>query len=100
MPAQGIKPQSIFHQAEEPLKALAQIGRANGQVDPSRRSKSKHQLKSFQDFDGPAQLHRVKAPAQLFVDPWPKSLLIRSDPAPFRLGLTPRHRSVLLPSGL
>jgi hypothetical protein len=30
MPAQGFKPKSIFHQAEEPLKALAQIGRPNG----------------------------------------------------------------------
>ena len=65
MPAQGIKPQSIFHQAEEPLKALAQIGRSNGQVDPGRRSKSKHKLEPFQHFDGPTQLHRVKIPAQL-----------------------------------
>jgi hypothetical protein len=64
MPAQGFKPKSIFHQAEEPLKALAQIGRSNGQVNPGRRSKSKHKLKAFQHFDGPTQLHRVKIQAQ------------------------------------
>jgi hypothetical protein len=64
MPAQGFKPQPILDQAEEPLKALAQIGRSNGQVDPRRRSKSQHQLKSFQHLNGTTQCHRVKIPAQ------------------------------------
>jgi hypothetical protein len=64
MPAQGFKSQSILHQTEEPLKALAQISRSNGQVNPGRRSKSEHKLKSFQHLDGPTQLHRVKAQAQ------------------------------------
>jgi hypothetical protein len=64
MPAQGFKPQSILHQPEESLKALAQIGHSNGQVNPSRPSKSKHKLKSFHHLDSPTQLHRVKVPAQ------------------------------------
>jgi hypothetical protein len=64
MPTQGFKPQSILHQPEEALKALAQIGHAKGQVNPSRRSKSEHKLKSFQHLDDPPQLHRVKIPPQ------------------------------------
>jgi len=63
MPAQGFKLQPILDQSEESLKALAQIGRSNGQVNPGRRSKSKHKLKSFQHFDRSPQCHRVKIPA-------------------------------------
>jgi hypothetical protein len=50
----------ILHQPEEALKAVAQIGRSNGQVNAGRRSKSEHKLKSFQHLNGPTQLHRVK----------------------------------------
>ena len=64
MSAQGFKPQAILHQPEESLKAFAQIGRSNGKVNPGRRSKSEHKLKSFQHLDDTTQLHRIKIPAQ------------------------------------
>ena len=52
----------ILHQSEQSLKALAWIGRSNGQVNPGHRSKPKHKLNSFQHFDRTTQLHRIKIP--------------------------------------
>ena len=61
MAASGLELEPITHQSVQSIKALSHIGGSNRQVDPGRRSDSKHGLYPFQDRDEGLQRRRVKS---------------------------------------
>ena|SRR5271155_593025 len=61
MATSGLELEPITHQSVQSIKALSHIRSANRQVDPGRRSDSKHGLYPFQDRDEGLQRRRVKS---------------------------------------
>ena len=65
MAAPGLELEPISHQSVQSIKALSHIRGSNRQVDPGRRSDSKHGLDPFQDRDKGLQRRRVKSRTHL-----------------------------------
>ena len=61
MATSGLELEPITHQSVQSIKALSHIRGSNRQVDPGRRSDSKHGLSPFQDRDEGLQRRRVKS---------------------------------------
>ena len=61
MAASGLDLEPITHQSVQSVKAFSHIGGSNRQIDPGRRSDSKHGLYPFQDRDEGLQRRRVKS---------------------------------------
>jgi len=62
MPAQRLALQAVTHQSKQSVESLAHVRSTHCQINPRRRSQSKHRLRLFQHGQQALQRRHIKPP--------------------------------------